>query len=124
MTIFQKYPMIFFFLVKKYSKVFKKGVLEMQNQKVPKFQIQLDPEYEEEIFSRFIELADEAIKQSVERASISKQFLTQKEVMEELRIGHVVMNDLYENGLQFIKIGNKKLIDIDDLKEILNKLKF
>jgi len=124
MTIFQKYPMIFFFLVKKYSKVFTKGVLEMQNQKVPKFQIQLDPEYEEEIFSRFIELADEAIKQSVERASISKQFLTQKEVMEELRIGHVVMNDLYENGLQFIKIGNKKLIDIDDLKETLNKLKF
>lgn len=124
MTIFQKYPMIFFFLVKKYSKVFTKGVLEMKNQKVPKFQIQLDPEYEEEIFSRFIELADEAIKQSVERASISKQFLTQKEVMEELRIGHVVMNDLYENGLQFIKIGNKKLIDIDDLKETLNKLKF
>ena len=33
MTIFQKYPMIFFFLVKKYSKVFIKGVLEMQNQK-------------------------------------------------------------------------------------------
>lgn len=124
MTIFQKYPMIFFFLVNKYSKVFIKGVLEMQNQKVPKFQIQLDPEYEEEIFSRFIELADEAIKQSVERASISKQFLTQKEVMEELRIGHVVMNDLYEKGLQFIKIGNKKLIDIDDLKETLNKLKF
>jgi len=124
MTIFQKYPMIFFFLAKKYSKVFIKGVLKMQNQKVPKFQIQLDPEYEEEIFSRFIELADEAIKQSVERASISKQFLTQKEVMEELRIGHVVMNDLYENGLQFIKIGNKKLIDIDDLKETLNKLKF
>lgn len=124
MTIFQKYPMIFFFLVKKYSKVFTKGVLEMQNQKVPKFQIQLDPEYEEEIFNRFIELADEAIKQSVERASIHKQFLTQKEVMEELRIGHVVMNDLYENGLQFIKIGNKKLIDIDDLKETLNQLKF
>ena len=124
MTIFQKYPMIFFFLVKMYSKVFNKGVFEMQNQKVPKFQIQLDPEYEEEIFSRFIELADEAIKQSVERASISKQFLTQKEVMEELRIGHVVMNNLYENGLQFIKIGNKKLIDIDDLKETLNKLKF
>lgn len=44
--------------------------------------------------------------------------------MEELRIGHVVMNDLYENGLQFIKIGNKKLIDVDDLKETLNKLKF
>ena len=44
--------------------------------------------------------------------------------MEELRIGHVVMNELYENGLQFIKIGNKKLIDVDDLKETLNKLKF
>lgn len=96
----------------------------MQNQGVPKFQVQLNPEYEEEIFRRFTELADEAIKQSIERASIHKQFLTQKEVMEELRIGYVVMNDLYENGLQFIKIGNKKLIDIDDLKETLNKLKF
>lgn len=96
----------------------------MQNQEISKFQIQLNPEYEEEIFNRFKELADEAIKQSVERASIHKQFLTQKEVMEELRIGHVVMNDLYEHGLQFIKIGNKKLIDIDDLKETLNKLKF
>lgn len=96
----------------------------MPNQEIEKFHIRLDPEYEEEIFNRFAELADEAIKQSVERASIHKQFLTQKEVMEELRIGHVVMNDLYENGLQFIKIGNKKLIDIDDLKETLNKLKF
>lgn len=96
----------------------------MQNQKSSKFQVMLDPEYEEEIFNRFTELADEAIRQSVERASIHKQFLTQKEVMEELRIGHVVMNNLYENGLQFIKIGNKKLIDIDDLKETLNKLKF
>ena len=96
----------------------------MQNQGAPKIQVQLDPEYEKVIFNRFIELADEAIQQSIERASIHKQFLTQKEVMEELRIGHVVMNDLYENGLQFIKIGNKKLIDVDDLKETLNKLKF
>ena len=96
----------------------------MQNQESPKLQVILDPSYEEEIFNRFKELADEAIQQSVERASIHKQFLTQKEVMQELRIGHVVMNDLYENGLQFIKIGNKKLIDIDDLKQTLNKLKF
>lgn len=96
----------------------------MQNQKMSKFQVQLDPVYEEEIFNKFKELADEAIEQSVERASIRKQYLTQKEVMEELRIGHVVMNNLYEEGLQFIKIGNKKLIDMDDLKETLNKLKF
>jgi len=96
----------------------------MNNQEAAKFQIKLDPEYEEEIFNRFTELAEEAVKQSVERASIHKQFLTQKEVMEELRIGHVVMTDLYEHGLQFIKIGNKKLIDVDDLKETLNKLKF
>lgn len=96
----------------------------MQNQKSPKFQVMLEPEYEEEIFRRFTELADKAIKQSIERASIQKQYLTQKEVMEELRIGHVVMNDLYENGLRFIRIGNKKLIDTDDLKETLNKLKF
>lgn len=96
----------------------------MMNQDVPKFQVQLDPEYEEVIFNRFIELADEAVKQAVERASIQNQFLTQKQCMEQLRIGHAVMNDLYNNGLQFIKIGNKKLIDIDDLKETLNKLKF
>lgn len=96
----------------------------MQNQKSPKFQVMLEPEYEEEIFRRFTELADKAIKQSIERASIQKQYLTQKEVMEELRIGHAVMNDLYENGLRFIRIGNKKLIDTDDLKETLNKLKF
>lgn len=96
----------------------------MQNQEISKFQIKLSPEYEEEIFKRFTELADEAIKQSVERASIPNQFLTQKQCMEQLRIGHSVMNDLYENGLQFIKIGNKKLIDIDDLKQTLNKLKF
>lgn len=97
---------------------------EMHNKERQKFQVQLDPEYEEEIFNRFSELADAAIKETVERASFHKQFLTQKEVMEELRIGYVVMNDLYENGLQFIKIGNKKLIDIDDLKGTLNKLKF
>ena len=96
----------------------------MQEQNIPKFQVQLNPEYEEVIFNRFIELADEAIKQAVERASIQNQFLTQKQCMEQLRIGHAVMNDLYNNGLQFIKIGNKKLIDIDDLKGTLNKLKF
>lgn len=96
----------------------------MENKQVSKFQIKLDPEYEAEIFSRFSELADEAIRQTIEKASIHKQFLTQKEVMEELRIGHVVMTDLYEKGLRFIKIGNKKLIDMDDLKKTLNKLKF
>ena len=96
----------------------------MKGQEATRFQITLDPEYEEEIFNRFTELADEAIKQAVERASIHKQFLTQKEVMEELRIGHVVMTELYEKGLQFIRIGNKKLIDMDDLKQTLNKLKF
>lgn len=96
----------------------------MINQEEVKFQVIMDPEYEEKIFNRFSELADEAIKQTVERASIRKQFLSQKEVMEELRIGHVVMTELYEKGLQFIKIGNKKLIDMDDLKETLNKLKF
>ena len=93
-------------------------------EKINKFNIQLDPEYEEEIFRRFTELAEEAIKQTVERASIQKQFLTQSEAMSTLKIGHVKMNELYENGLQFINIGNKKLIDIDDLKETLNKLKF
>lgn len=67
----------------------------MQNEQRPKFQIQLDPQYEEEIFNRFTELADEAIKQSVERALIHKQFLTPKEVMEELKIGHVVMNMIF-----------------------------
>lgn len=96
----------------------------MQDEERLNFRIQLDPEYEEEIFNRFTELADEAIKQAVERASIQNQFLTQKQCMEQLRIGHAVMNDLYNNGLQFIKIGNKKLIDIDDLKETLDKLKF
>lgn len=96
----------------------------MQSEERVNFRIQLDPEYEEEIFNRFTELAEEAIKQAVERASIQNQFLTQKQCMEQLRIGHAVMNDLYNNGLQFIKIGNKKLIDIDDLKETLNKLKF
>ena len=96
----------------------------MKEHKVPKFQIQLDPEYEEVIFNRFIELADEAIKQSVERASIQKQYLTQQETMSTLKIGYEKMQELYENGLQFINIGNKKLIDIDDLKETLNKLKF
>ena len=96
----------------------------MKEHKVPKFQIKLDPEYEEVIFNRFIELADEAIKQSVERASIQKQYLTQQETMSTLKIGYEKMQELYENGLQFINIGNKKLIDIDDLKETLNKLKF
>lgn len=96
----------------------------MQNKEVAKFHIKLDPEYEEEIFKRFTELAEEAIKQTVERASIQKQFLTQSETMSTLKIGHEKMSELYENGLQFINIGNKKLIDIDDLKETLNKLKF
>lgn len=78
----------------------------MKGREAAKFQITLDPEYEAEIFNRFSELADEAIKQAVERESIHKQFLSQKEVMEELRVGHVVMTELYERGLQFIKIGS------------------
>ena len=96
----------------------------MSEQNEVKVQVIMNDEYEEQIFNRFSELADEAIKQTIKRASIQKQFLTQKEVMEELRIGHVVMTELYEKGLKFIKIGNKKLIDMDDLKQTLNKLKF
>lgn len=96
----------------------------MKNQQKDKFQIKLDPEYEEEIFKYFSEIAGKAIKQTAERKTIQKQYLTQKEVMEELRIGHVVMTDLYKKGLKFINLGNKKLIDTEDLKEVLNKLKF
>lgn len=89
-----------------------------------KLSIKLDPEYEEEIFNRFTELAEKAIEQAVERASFHRQFLTQAEVMKLMQIGHGTMTDLYKKGLKFIKIGNKKMIDIDDLKETLNKLKF
>lgn len=96
----------------------------MESKDKIKFQIRLDPEYEEEIFNRFTELAEEAIEQTIERASIRKEFLTQGEVMESLSIGYIKMNELYEMGLKFIKIGNKKLIDINDLRKILNKLKF
>lgn len=96
----------------------------MQSQDELKFQVKLDPKYEEEIFNRFKELAEEAIEQTVERASIHRQFLTQAEVMRLLQISHRTMTDLYKKGLQYIKLGNKKLIDMDDLKKILNKLKF
>lgn len=96
----------------------------MLDKEVPKFQIKLDPKYEEQIFNRFTELAEKAIEQAVDRASFHRQFLTQAEVMKLMQIGHGTMTDLYKKGLKFIKIGNKKMIDIDDLKETLNKLKF
>lgn len=96
----------------------------MKSQEKAKFHIELDPEYEEEIFNRFTELVEKAIEQTVERASIQNEFLTQGQVMETIGIGHKKMNELYEKGLKFIKLGNKKLIDINDLREILNKLKF
>lgn len=86
-------------------------------------QIVLPAEYENMILSRFAQLADIAIEQKIEQASFQKKYIKQTELMAYLGVGMKVIEELYANGLKWIPLGKSKLIDLEDLDEVLDKLK-
>lgn len=86
-------------------------------------QIILPPEYEDKIISRFAQLADIAIEQKIEQASFQKKYIKQTELMAYLGVGMKVIEELYANGLKWIPLGKSKLIDLEDLDEVLGRLK-
>ena len=88
-----------------------------------KFQIKLDPEYEEQIIMRFSQLADTAIDTAIERASIQRRYVTQQELMKHLGIGYDTLQTLVEHGLRYIHLGRSKMYDLEEVSEVLETLK-
>lgn len=86
-------------------------------------QIVLPAEYEDMIISRFGQLADIAIEKKIEQASFQKKYIKQTELMAYLGCGMKVIEELYTNGLKWIPLGKSKLIDLEDLDEVLGRLK-
>lgn len=89
----------------------------------PVLQVVLPAEYEERIIARFEELSVIGMDKAVEKASLPKRYLQQKELMQYLGIGYDTLEVLYANGLKYISLGKRKLIDIEDVAEILNSMK-
>ncbi|OFK63713.1 hypothetical protein HMPREF2811_02545 [Globicatella sp. HMSC072A10] len=89
----------------------------------PMLQVVLPAEYEERIIARFEELSVIGMDKAVEKASLPKRYLQQKELMKYLGIGYETLEELYANGLKYISLGKRKLIDIEDVAEILNSMK-
>lgn len=95
-----------------------------QQKKQPMLQIVLPKEYEEAVFARFTQLANMAIDSSIERASIQKRFVQQKELLDLLGIGMSTLDELVSNGLRYVRLGRSKLYDLEEVAEVLEKLKF
>lgn len=92
-------------------------------EKAPQLQIVLPQEYEDMILARFSQLAETAIEQKIEKASIQKRFIKQNELMTHLGVGMSTIEELYKNGLRWIPLGKSKLIDLEELAEVLETLK-
>lgn len=88
-----------------------------------KIQVVLPPEQEEVILERVGRLAEIAIEQKIEKASIQKRFIKQNELMTHLGVGMSTLEDLYKNGLHWIPLGKSKLIDLEELAEVLVAMK-
>lgn len=83
----------------------------------------LPQEYEDMILARFSQLAETAIEQKIEKASIQKRFIKQNELMTHLGVGMSTIEELYKNGLRWIPLGKSKLIDLEELAQVLETLK-
>lgn len=86
-------------------------------------QIVLPQEYEDMILARFSQLAETAIEQKIEKASIQKRYIKQTELMTHLGVGMSTLEELYKNGLRWIPLGKSKLIDLEELAQVLETLK-
>ncbi|MFI3805659.1 hypothetical protein [Vagococcus fluvialis] len=51
------------------------------------------------------------------------RYVNQRTLMRELRIGYDTLKKLRLKGLEVIIIGRQHLYDIEDVKDIFNKLK-
>lgn len=56
-------------------------------------------------------------------STVFNQFINQKELMKELRIGFGTLQKLRLNGLKSVQIGRQKYYNIDDVKNVFNQLK-
>ena len=91
--------------------------------KQAQLQIVLPQEYEDMILARFSQLAETAIEQKIEKASIQKRYIKQNELMTHLGVGMSTIEELYKNGLRWIPLGKSKLIDLEELAQVLETLK-
>ena len=89
----------------------------------PTLQVVLPQEHEEALLSRLGQLADVAIQSAIERASIQKRFVSQLELKKLLSIGADTLFELEAKGLKSIKLGKKHLYDLEEVYELLIKMK-
>lgn len=90
----------------------------------PKLQVVLPKDYEMQIFQQLLVLSQKAIEQAQKNVLVNDRYLTQDQLKKFLEIGQSTLDRLIsEEGLKFIRLGNKKMYDLRDVEEVLNRMK-
>ena len=89
----------------------------------PQLQIMLPEEYEKQIFYKFYQLAEDAIKRATENVVINDKYLSQEQVCRYLRCGVGTVDEMVANGLKFSRIGRKKMFSKKDIEDYIESQK-
>ena len=89
----------------------------------PQLQIILPQEYEQQIYQKFYQLAEDAIEQATKNVVINDKYLSQNQVCEYLKCGTVTIDEMVANGLQYSRIGRKKMFSKADIEQYIESQK-
>lgn len=95
----------------------------INEKKLPRVEVVLSEDYEEQLRLEVLEMVRNAVKSVDITNTLKLKYVNQSELKKLLRIGQEVLDDLIENGLQYVRLGNKVLYDIDDVYRILESMK-
>lgn len=96
------------------------GVEKMEK---PQFEVKviLGEEQKQQIYTEYLSDLQSVLKSVKENNG--KRYMYQKELMSYLRIGMQTLNEMIDNGLPYVWLGNKKMFDMQDVESYLNERK-
>lgn len=84
-------------------------------------QLQLPPEFSEELNKSIRNIYSEAIKEAQRNAGINKEYLTIEEAMKLMGISRNTLTTWLENGLPKYKIDRKQYIKKSELYKFIDR---
>ena len=95
----------------------------VKEKKIPRVEVVLSEDYAEHLRLEVLEMVHNAVKSVDITNTLKLKYVNQSELKKLLRIGQDVLDDLIENRLQYVRLGNKILYDIEDVYRILESMK-
>ena len=95
----------------------------VKEKKIPRVEVVLSEDYAVQLRLEVLEMVHNAVKSVDITNTLKLKYVNQSELKKLLRIGQDVLDDLIENGLQYVRLGNKVLYDIEDVYRILESMK-